>query len=112
VNTEEIVVVCPPPLVAAIVAAGPGVFVRPKLAGVGTPLAVAVTAYPPAAVFAVALVVARPLLSVVTVVGRNVASAPLDGPAKVTLTPGTGLPEESLTSATSDEANAVVTAAD
>jgi hypothetical protein len=63
-------------------------------------------------VFAVALVVARPLLSVVVVAGVKVASAPLDGPAKVTLMPDTGLPDESVTSATSDEANAVVTVAD
>jgi hypothetical protein len=64
------------------------------------------------AVFAVALVVARPLLSVVTVAEPNVASAPLDGPANVTLTPDTGLPDESVTTATSEEPNAVVTVAD
>jgi hypothetical protein len=49
---------------------------------------------------------------VVTVVAPNVASAPLDGPAKVTLTPDTGFPEESVTTATSEEPNAVVTVVD
>jgi hypothetical protein len=94
-NAVVTVVVCPVPLDTAIAAAVLGVFPSEKLAAVGTPDAVAVTAYVPAALFAVAVVVARPLLSVVVVVVPSAAEAPLVGDAKVTATPGTALPFES-----------------
>jgi hypothetical protein len=46
-------VLCPDPLVAAIEAGGPAVFVSAKLAGVWTPAAAAVTVKEPMTLFAV-----------------------------------------------------------
>src|SRR5204862_3126031 len=53
-------VVCPEPLLIAIVAAAPGVLVKPKSAVPVKPLPVAVTVYEPALVFAVAFTDAKP----------------------------------------------------
>src|SRR5205807_201746 len=83
-----------------------------KLAGVATPLTVAVTAYVPDTLFAVADTVARPLASVVAVVALNVDEAPDVADANVTVTPGTALPDESFTTATSNAPNDVDTDVD
>jgi hypothetical protein len=116
-NAVLTVALCPPPLVAARFAAAPAVFVRLKLAGVVAPVAVAVTEYAPAAVFAVnTCEVATPLELVVSVSVApgvevaNVPLAPVAGAVKVTLTPLDGVPF-SVTVAASGFANATPTAA-
>jgi hypothetical protein len=101
------------PALTAIDAAGPEVFIScVKVAGVDIPAAVAVTLYAgPAFVFTVAVTVAVPMVPVeaeVTVAaGLKLAMpGPEAGPAKVTGTPGTPLPPESTTVATSGCAKA------
>jgi hypothetical protein len=108
-----IAAVWPLPLTTAMLAGEPAVLVRENDAGVETPVALAVTLYAPAMLFAVSAgEVAWPLAAVVTVAGPpNVALAPDAGAANVTLTPEIGLPPESVTSATSGELNAVFTGA-
>ncbi len=59
-----------------------------------------------------AVTLAWPLAPVVTVELLSAAEAPDVGAAKVTLTPGTGLPYLSVTTATSGLAKPVATAAD
>jgi hypothetical protein len=110
-NAEPTVAVCGLPLFTVTVAAGPGVFVSENEAVVATPAVSALTAYAPATVFAVAATVARPALFVVAGDATITADAPELGGVNVTATPGTGLPLESVTRATSDWANAVPTVA-
>ncbi len=82
---------CPEPLTAVSEAGAPGSLVRSNDAG-SWPRA-AVTVYVPAIVLASTATVASPSAPVVTVApSGNVAPAPLAGPLKATLTPGTGLP--------------------
>src|SRR6202030_2894213 len=109
-NAELICALCPPPLVAVIVAAAPAVLVKEYVAGAATPGTVAFTVYgPPAVALAVTAAVATPeaLVTAVTVV----MLAPLAGPVNVTVTPATGLLLPSFTVATSGLANAAVTCA-
>jgi hypothetical protein len=93
VNAALVCAVCGVPLVAVIVAGGPGAFVKIKLAGVDTPGAVATTVSAPAVPFAVnAAEAATPLallIAVVTLVplSANVPLAPVDGAVKVTVAP-------------------------
>ena len=61
---------------------------------------------------AVAVTLAWPLLPVVAVELLSAAEAPEPGAAKVTVTPGTGLPYLSVTTATSGLAKPAPTAAD
>jgi hypothetical protein len=92
--------------------------VRLKFAGFVTPLTLAVTVYgPPAVVLAVKVdEVAMPLEFVVAVVVveelANVPEAPEPGAVKVTVTPGTPSPAESVTVAASGAVKAVKTVAD
>jgi len=106
-----IVALCPEPLVAATLAAGPVLFVSEKFADVA-PVALATTLYgPPAVALAVNTAeVATPLAFVVAVFTppANVPLAPLPGGVKVTTTPLTGLFPESVTVATSGAAKAVL----
>jgi hypothetical protein len=108
-------VLCGVPAVAAMLAAGPGVFVNTKFAGVTPPPTDAVTVYVPAVAFAVnAAAVATPLVLVVAMLEppANVPLAPLRaGAVKVTTTPLTGLFEASRTVTCSDLLNAVFTCA-
>lgn len=101
---------CPLPLTTVMLAADPAVLVKENEAGVAMFAAVALTAYVPAEPFAVGSgEVAWPSGPVVTTVGPvNVALAPEPGAANVTLTPDTGFPPESFTTATSGAANAVL----
>ncbi len=71
-----------------------------------TPAIVAVTSYVPIVALAVAVMDARPLLSVMAVLAESVALAPLAGAANVTVTPLNGLPAISATATTSALANA------
>jgi hypothetical protein len=98
-NAVLTVVLCGVPAVAVILAATPGVLVSEKLAGVATPLTVAVTVYEPDVALAVnAGAVATPLALVVTVgLPANVPEAPEPGAANVTLIPATGLEAASRT---------------
>ena len=101
---------CELPAVTVTLAAGPGVFVKLKLAGVATPETLAVTVYVPAVAFAVKMAaVATPLALVVAVVNppANVPLAPVPGAANVTTTPLTGLLPASFTVAVNWFANAV-----
>jgi hypothetical protein len=82
--------------------------VKLPLAGVDTPVTVAVTEKVPAVVEAVTVVCACPLAPVVAVPGLTVSPPP----EKLTLTPGRGFPTESLTTTTNGEANVVATVAD
>ena len=110
-NAVLIVALCGVPLVAAIEAAAPAVFVSAKFAGVATPATVAVTVYAPAVALAVNTAdVATPLALVVAVFTppANVPLAPLAGALNVTTTPLTGLLPASFTVATSGAANAVL----
>jgi hypothetical protein len=101
----------PPPPVATMFAGAPTVLVRLKEAGVDTPAAAALMVYTPAVVPAIALTVARPFTSVLAGEPVTVAEAPLAGGVNVTLTPETGFPLASLTSATSGLANDAPTVA-
>ena len=104
----------PPPPVAAILAAGPGIFVSEKLAGVATPATVAATLYDPAELFAAKVgEVATPEALVVALTDNEPAKAPLgpeDGAVKVTVTPETGFPPESSTVAVNGLANELLMA--
>src|SRR5581483_1567314 len=97
-NPVVTVAVCPEPASAATAAAAPGVLVRLNDAWPAAPAAAAVTRYAPAAVFAATATPACPAASVVAVApAGNVAPGPVAGPANVTATPGTGLPNVSVT---------------
>ena len=88
------------------------VLVRPKLAVLPAPTAVAPTLKLPATVLAVKISDNWPALLVTPLtvpLPANEPLAPLPGADNVTLTPGTGLPNESVTSATSGLAKAVLT---
>ena len=92
------------------------VLVRLNDADVATPETLAVTEYVPVVTLAVKVgAVAMPLLLVVSVTEvlspENVPLAPLEGAAKVTVTPLIALPFWSLTVASSAVANAVLTVA-
>lgn len=78
-------------------------FVSENVAVLARPAALAVTRYVPAVPLAVRIgETACPFVPVVTVAeAPNVALAPEPGAAKVTLTPDTGLPPESFTTAIS-----------
>jgi hypothetical protein len=106
---------CGVPPVAAIENGMPGLFVSGKDAGPVASGAVAVMLNAPAAVPAVKdAVVACPFVPVTAVVEGwppNVAVAPEPGAAKVTVSAGTGLLNESSTVATNGLANAVFTVA-
>jgi hypothetical protein len=109
VNAVLIVALCGVPAVAAMVAASPGMFVRLKLAGVVTPVALAVTVYAPVTKLAVkAGAMAIPVLLVVAVFTplANVPLAPLLGAVKVTVAPTIGLLLASFSVACSGVANA------
>src|ERR1051326_4175222 len=85
-----------------MLAAGPALFVRLKLAGVPNPGTVAVTMYVPAVTLAVKVgAVATPLLVVITATvvppPVNVPPGPLVGAVNVTVTPLTTLLFASLT---------------
>jgi hypothetical protein len=103
-------VLWPLPLTTAMFVGAPAVFERVKVAELATPLAVAITLYDPTVPLAVSAgEVAFPFASVVTVADPlNVALAPLWGAVNVTLTPGTGLPPPSLTTATNAAAKALL----
>src|SRR5690349_24167204 len=105
---------CGVPAVALMSDAAPARFVSEKLAGEATPLADPVTLYAPATLLAVkTAAVATPCAFVVAVFTppANVPLAPLPGAAKVTVTPLTGLVNESLTVACSCVAKAELTVA-
>ena len=96
VNAEPIMALCEAPAVAVMLDAGPGLFVRLKLAGV-KPETVAVTEYgPPAMAFAVNVGEAAPVALLATVIVavpfENVPLAPAAGAAKTTDAPLTGFP--------------------
>ena len=78
-----------------------------KSAGEPTPGAVAETTYVPTVEPEVAVMLASPLTSVSAVADESAAVAPLAGAVKVTVTPGTALPNASATATTSGRANAV-----
>ncbi len=104
---------CPPPDTAAMLVAGPAVLVSENEAGVETPVTLAVTEYVPETVSAVMGTLASPLAPVIAVVPEgNVTPAPVPGPAKVIVTPETGLPYWSSTTATRELVKAVPTVAD
>ena len=80
--------------------AEPFVFVSEKVAGVDTPGTVAFTVYgPPAVALELTLTEARPE-PLVTAVTEEAMPAPLPGPAKLTVKPGSGLLLPSFTKAT------------
>src|SRR5579862_1379592 len=87
----------------------PPTLVRAKLAAVATPVTDAVTAYEPTTALATAVTLAWPEASVVALAADSVADAPLDGAAKLTVTPLSGLPAASLTSTCSGAANGAST---
>lgn len=101
---------CPLPLTTVMLPGAPVAFVNENVAVDPTPAALAVTLYVPAVPFAVnAGETAWPLALVVTVADApNVALAPDPGDVNVTLTPETGLPPASLTTAIRVFANAVL----
>jgi hypothetical protein len=107
---------CSDPLVAAIDAGGPEVFVRLKLVAAVTPATLAVTTSAPIVPFAVNVDdVATPVASVVSVsvfdvVVANVPLAPVAGAVKITNAPLTGDPPI-VTVATNGAENAVLSAA-
>ena len=91
--------------------AEPFVFVSEKVAGVDTPGTVAFTVYgPPAVALELTLTEARPE-PLVTAVTVEAMPAPLPGPAKLTVKPGSGLLLPSFTKATNGLLNAVLMAA-
>src|SRR5205807_2402329 len=106
-------VFCPLPDATVIVAGAPVVLVRLKLAGVATPLTVAITVYEPSVRLALKVgAVATPLVLVVTVAEEaKVPLAPLPGAAKVTEAPGTRLLNASLTVACNAVAKVALTVA-
>jgi len=108
-NAVPTVALCPLPLLTAIDAGAPAVFVSVALA-CSAPVA-ATTPYVPATVPAVAVTLARPEAFVVTGEPVITAVAPLPGGAKVTWAPATGLFSASLTSATIGDPNGVPTVA-
>jgi hypothetical protein len=98
-------------------------FVRSKSAVVGAFAVEATTKYSPETPFAVAVTLARPLMSVVAVLQpdaageqaeppASVAVAPLDGAWNVTTAFCTALPSEASTTTCKAEPNAVLTVAD
>ena len=109
---------CGDPAETATCAGALAVFVSEKSAGAEIPETEAVTEYgPPAVVFALkADAVAIPEVLVVAVVVAvelaKVPEAPVAGAVNVTVTPGTGFPEPSFTSAAICVAKAVPTVAD
>jgi hypothetical protein len=106
-----VVALCGVPPVAAMLAGGPGLLVKLKLAGAATPVTLAATVYPPAMALAVnAGAVATPLLLVGAVAVSEVPNlplAPLLGAVKITFTAFSGLPLASVTVAWRAVANAV-----
>ena len=82
--------------------------VRLKVAGVATATTLAVTLYPPAVAFAVAVTLATPLPLVTALAADSAALAPLPGTTKFTVTPATGLPPRSFTVTCNGFANAVL----
>ena len=78
-----------------------------KVTGVATPLAVATTPKLPTVAPDVAVMLAKPLASVVAVGDESVADAPLAGAVNVTRTLGTGLPSASATTTTSGNEKSV-----
>ena len=84
------VAVCGVPEVAEIAAAAPAVLVRAKVAE-EAPEALAITLYEPIVELAVAVTLAIPEALVTAVAAESAALAPVTGPAKVTVTPLTGL---------------------
>src|ERR1700722_12049634 len=104
-NGMEIVAVCVAPPVAVTLAGGPAVFVRLKFA-VSAPT-LAVTAYDPGAVLAVAMTLAWPWALVTAAPPESVALAPEAGTEKFTVTPLNRLPPASFTVTCSGAANAV-----
>lgn len=99
-NAELTATLCGVPEAAVILAAGPAKLVKEKFAVDATPEAPAATIYEPAMLFAVnTLAVAIPdaLVVIVFTPPANEPLAPLVGTMKVTLTPLTGLLNESLT---------------
>src|SRR5262249_46462927 len=110
-NAVLIVALCGVPALATMLAGGLPRFVSEKFVGEPTPAADAVTEYVPAVPFAMkTAAVATPDAFVVAVFTppANVPLAPLPGAAKVTVTPLTPLPKESLTVACNCVANAVL----
>ncbi len=93
VNAVPTVADCPPPDTVAMDVAAPAVLVRENETGVEIPVTLAVTGYVPVAVSAFTARLAIPLVPVIAVVPEGkVTPAPEPGPAKVTVTPETGLP--------------------
>jgi hypothetical protein len=111
-NAVLIAVDCGVPAVAEIWAGAPAVFVRAKVAPVTVP-ALALTRYDPTIVFAVNPIEAMPAAFVTAVLmpPLNVPLGPDAGALNVTVTPGTPVPDESVTRADSDVAKAVPTVA-
>ncbi len=91
-----------------IVAGAPTVFVSEKEAGVATPTIEAVRLYAPATEFAVPVTLAMPEAFVTAVSALNTTEAPVAGGAKVTVTPESGSPSVSVTSAAKAAPNAVL----
>jgi hypothetical protein len=85
------------------------VLVSENVAGVATPLTLALTEYAPLVLLAVAVTWVWPL-AFVTAGELRLALAPLAGAVKVTVAPGTGLLEASNTVTTKGAAKAVPTA--
>jgi hypothetical protein len=111
VNALPMPALCPVPAVAVTLDGAPGLFVRLKLAGVATPLTVAVTVKVPAVLLAVNTAeIATPLAFVVAVFTppANVPLAPLAGAVKVTSIPGMPLLLASFTVACNVLAYAVL----
>jgi hypothetical protein len=111
-NAVLIVALWVVPAVAVMLAGGLPKLVREKLAGLATPVTVAVTVYgPPAVLLAVKIAAVATPLAFVTAVftpPANVPLAPLPGAANVTVTPLTGLFPASFTVACNCTANAVL----
>src|SRR5437588_205943 len=97
------VALCGVPLVAVMLPAPAGRFVRLKLAGVATPAVDAVTAKAPAVEFAVKVGAVAMPDELVTTAGEppKTPLAPLEGAANVTIAPDTGLLPASFTVACS-----------
>jgi hypothetical protein len=112
-NVVLTVVVCGVVPAAGVIDPGaPTRFASEKLAPVVTPGAVAVTAKAPAAMFAVNatdVAMPEPLVIAVFTPPAKIPLAPLAGARNVTVTPLTGLPTESCTSAAKGNGNVVPT---
>ncbi len=110
-----IAALCGVPLLAAIVAGGPAMFISAKVAGVVTPATEAVTVSGPDVPFAVNIAeVATPFASVVALViveavSANMPLAPVEGAANVTTASLTGFWPPSLTVTTSGTPKVVLT---